>query len=400
MLYGVAAATVFPRKFFPESNAFVGTLLSFTTFFVGFVGRPIGAAIFGHYGDRVGRRKIFILTMTITGLATTGIGLVPSYESIGIWGAVLLTIGRILQGMSLGGAWGGSVLIAGEWAHPTRRGFTTSFAQAGGPFGMVLANAALGLVTAFTTEQQFLDWGWRIPFISTIVLVAITLCIQRGVVETPVFASHKDRGTIARTPVSDVVKKNWREIALTALLRTGQQVQFYIFTTYIIAYATTQLGFGRGMVLNLVVIETLISSTTVVLFGRLSDTYGRRKFIAVGCVLMVVFPFVYFALLNTKSLSLVALAIIIALPLQDLQYGPQAAFISESFPGSLRYSGAGLGYQMASITAGGPAPIIAVLLLRRFGTSTSIAVYMAVCSAISLASVYALSDRAGTLDHQ
>jgi len=325
---------------------------------------------------------------------------VPSYETIGIWGAVLLTIGRILQGMSLGGAWGGSVLIAGESTDPKRRGFTTSFAQAGGPFGMVLANAALGLVTAFATERQFLDWGWRIPFVSTILLVVITLWIQRGVVETPVFDSHKSRGTIARTPVSDVVKKNWREIALTALLRTGQQVQFYIFTTYIIAYATTQLGFARGRVLNLVMIETLISSTTVVLFGRLSDAYSRRRFIAVGCVLMLVFPFVYFSLLNTKSLLLVALAIIIALPLQDLQYGPQAAFISESFPGSLRYSGAGLGYQMASITAGGPAPIIAVLLLRRFGTSTSIAVYMAVCSAISLASVYALSDRAGTLDHQ
>jgi MFS family permease len=315
LLYGVAAATVFPRRFFPESDPFIGTVLSFSTFFIGFAARPVGAAIFGHFGDRIGRRWLLIVTMLTTGLATTGIGLVPAYETIGIWGAVLLTLARVVQGISLGGAWSASVLIAGEWADPKRRGFIASFAQAGGPFGMVLANAALGLMTAVTTEPQFLDWGWRIPFLATILLVGITLYLQIGVLETPVFTLHKQSGTIARAPVAQVFK-----------------------------------------------------------------------------------PFLYFAALDTKSALLVPLAIILALPLQDLQYGPQAAFISENFPGSLRYSGSGLGYQLASITAGGPAPILAAILLHVFGTSLAIASYMAICSAISLASVYALRDRRGTLD--
>jgi len=400
LLYGVAAATVFPRKFFPGSDPFLATLLSFSTFFVGFVGRPIGAAIFGHFGDRVGRRKLFIVTVMLMGLSTMGIGLVPSYEMIGIWGAVLLTVGRVLQGISLGGAWSGSVLIAGEWSDPKRRGFATSLAQAGGPFGMVLANSALGFMTLVTSEQQFFDWGWRVPFVSTIVLVLISLYIQLGIAETPVFAHHKATGTITRAPVAKVVRKNWRQIGLITLVRTGQQVQFYIFTTYIISYATTRLGFARGTVLNFVIIETMISSMTVVLFGCLSDTFGRRRLIALGCILMIGFPFLYFAMLDTKSWMLAFLAITIALPLQDLQYGPQAAFISETFPGSLRYSGSGLGYQLASITAGGPAPILAALLLRRFDTSMAIAAYMSACSVISLASVLMLQDHSGTLDRQ
>jgi MFS family permease len=400
LLYGVAAATVFPRKFFPESDPFIATLLSFSTFFVGFVGRPIGAAIFGHFGDRVGRRKLFIVTVMMTGLSTMGIGLVPSYELIGIWGAVLLTVGRVLQGISLGGAWSGSVLIAGEWSDPKCRGFATSFAQAGGPFGMVLANAALGFMTLVTSEQQFFDWGWRVPFVSTIVLVLISLYLQLGIAETPVFAHHKATGTIARAPVAAVVRGNWRQIGLTTLLRTGQQVQFYIFTTYIISYATTRLGFARGTILNFVTIEALISAMTVVLFGRLSDTFGRRRLIALGCILMIGFPFLYFAMLDTKSWMLAFLAITIALPLQDLQYGPQAAFISETFPGSLRYTGSGLGYQLASITAGGPAPILAAILLRQFGSSMAIALYMSGCSVISLASVLMLQDHTGTLDRQ
>jgi MFS family permease len=399
LLYGVAAATVFPRKFFPASDPFIATLLSFSTFFVGFAARPVGAAIFGHYGDRLGRRKLFIVTVMMTGLSTTAIGLVPSYQTIGIWGAILLTVGRMVQGTSLGGAWAGSVLIAGEWSDPKRRGFATSFAQAGGPFGMVLANGALGFMTLVTSEQQFLDWGWRVPFVSTIVLVLVSLYIQLGIMETPVFVHHQARGTIVPAPVMEVVKRKWREIMWTMFLRTGQQVQFYIFTTYIIAYATTHLAFSRQTILNFVMIETLISAATVVLFGRLSDTFGRRRLIALGCILMLGFPFLYFAMLDTGSRVLAFLAIAFALPLQDLQYGPQAAFISESFPGSLRYSGAGLGYQLASITSGGPAPILAAILLHQFGTPQAIALYMSACSAVSLASVCMLPDRSGTLDH-
>lgn len=398
-LYGVAAAAVFPQRFFPGSDPFVGTLLSFTTYFVGFVARPLGAALFGHYGDKVGRKSLLIITMTMMGVATVGIGLVPSYETIGVWGAVLLTLGRVIQGLSVGGEWSGSVLMAGEWTDPKARGFTTSFAQFGAPAGMVLANGALALMTILTSEEQFLAWGWRVPFLSSFVLVLIGLYIRIGIFETPVFAKLKAKGTLSKAPIVDVLKRNWREVALTALLRTGQQVPFYIFTTYIITYGTQQLGFARGTILNYVMIQSLISMMTIPLMGHLSDLYGRRRITALGCAVMIVFPFIYFWMLDSRSIWLVFTAIAIGLPLHDLQYGPQASFIAESFPGSLRYSGSSLGYQLASITAGGPAPIIAVILLRQFGTSTAIAWYMSICAMISLACVYRLSEVAGRLDH-
>ena len=397
-LYGVAAATVFPTMFFPSSDPFVATLLSFSTFFVGFVARPIGAAAFGHYGDRIGRKALLVTTMILMGAATTGIGLIPAYDTIGIWGAVLLTVGRVLQGMAVGGEWGGSVLMAGEWTKPAQRGFTTSFAQLGAPAGMVLANGALAIMTGITDEAGFLAWGWRVPFLASVALVFVGLWIRIGVLETPVFERLKTDGKVATAPLADVLRKHWREIGLTALLRTGQQVPFYIFTTFIVTYGTQQLALSRGLVLNFVMLMALLSCFTIPLTGYLSDRIGRRRITAIGCWVMIVFPFVYFRLLDTSALPLVFLAILISLPLHDLQYGPQAAFIAESFPGSLRYSGASLGYQLASITAGGPAPIVAVLLLREFGTSTAIAVYMAVCSVISLACVYALPDRAGALD--
>jgi len=399
-LYGVAAATVFPKRFFPDSDPTVGILLAFSTNFVGFAARPVGAALFGHYGDRVGRKSLLIITMMMMGIATTGIGLVPSYESIGIWGAVLLTIGRVLQGIAVGGEWSGSVLMAGEWADPKKRGFTTSFAQLGAPAGLVLANGGLALMTAFTTEDQFQAWGWRVPFLASVALILVGLYIRIGILETPVFAAIKAEGRVAKTPVADVLRKNWREVVLTALLRTGQQVPFYIFTTYILTYATQQLGFSRGTILNFVMIQSLISVFTIPLAGYLSDLYGRRTITALGCVVMIVFPFLYFGLLDTRSAPLVFLACVLALPLHDLQYGPQAAFIADSFPGSLRYSGSSLGYQLASLTAGGPAPILAVILMREFGTSMAIAVYISVCAVISLVCVFALADRKGTLDRQ
>lgn len=399
-LYGVAAAAVFPQKFFPGSDPFISTMLSFTTFFVGFVARPIGAAIFGHFGDKVGRKQLLVLTMIVMGASTMAVGLTPSYEVIGVWGAVFLTLGRILQGIAIGGQWSGSVLMAAEWTDPKRRGFTTSFAQVGAPAGMVLANGALALMTAFTSDQAFLDWGWRVPFLASVALVITGFYIRSGVRETPVFAELKKSGAIVNAPIVEVLRRNGREVAVSALMRTSQQVCFYIYTTYVITYATTVLGFGRGLVLNMVMAMALVSCFANPLFGHLSDRFGRRTITAIGCVVMLVYPFVYFGLLDTKSLPLVFLAIILSNPLQDLQYGPQAAFIAESFPASLRYSGSALGYQLASITAGGPAPVIATILLREYGTSTAIAWYIALCSVVSLVCVFLLPDRAGRLDHE
>ncbi len=399
-LYGVAAALIFPRLFFPSSDPFTGRLLSFSTFFVGFVARPFGAAFFGHYGDRLGRKAALIATLLLMGVATTAIGLVPGYDRIGIWGAVLLVAGRTLQGIGVGGEWGGSVLMAGEWTDPKRRGFTTSWAQFGAPAGMVLANGALAVMTFALPEEAFLSWGWRVPFLLSLTLVAVGLYIRIGILETPVFAKLKAQGKVERTPVVEVLRKNWREVILAALLRTGQQVPFYIFTTYVLTYGTETLGLTRGFVLNLVMLQALLSMATIPWFGHLSDRVGRRRITAIGCVVMMIFPFVYFGMLDSGVTLLIAAAVILGLPSHDLQYGPQAAYIAESFPGSLRYSGASLGYQLASITAGGPAPIVALYLFEVYKTSTAVAVYVAVTAAISLVCVWLMHDKAGSLDHR
>jgi metabolite-proton symporter len=398
-LYGVAAALVFPTVFFPASDPFTGTLLAFSTYFVGFVARPFGAVLFGHYGDRVGRKTALIATLVLMGVATMLIGLVPGYDRIGIWGAALLVVGRIAQGVGVGGEWGGAVLMAGEWTDPARRGFTTSWAQFGAPAGMVLANGALALMTLTTSDESFMSWGWRVPFLLSVTLVFVGLYIRLGVLETPVFARLKSAGHVEKTPVIAVLKSNWREVVLTALLRTGQQTPFYIFTTYVLTYGTQVLGLNRALVLNLVMIQAIVSMGTIPWFGHLSDAFGRRRVTVVGCVVMMVLPFLYFGMLDSGVLPLIALAIVIGLPLHDLQYGPQAAFIAESFPGRLRYSGASLGYQLASITAGGPAPIIALYLYETYRTSMAVAAYVSVTAAISLLCVWFMRDRAGSLDH-
>ena len=399
-LYGVAAALVFPQKFFPGSDPYVATLLAFSTYFVGFVARPFGAAIFGHYGDRMGRKAALIATLVLMGAATIGIGLVPDYSQIGIWGAVLLTFFRVLQGIGVGGEWGGAVLMAGEWTDPKRRGFTTSFAQFGAPAGMVLANGALAVTSLLTSEEAFLSWGWRVPFLLSVALVFVGLYIRTGVLETPVFAKLQSQGRVERTPLVEVVRHHWREIVLTALLRSGQQTPFYIFTTYVLTYATQQLGFDRSLILGFVMIQALISMAAIPYFGHLSDVIGRRRITAIGCVVMMVFPFIYFGMLDTGVVWIVFLAIALGLPSQDLQYGPQAAFIAERFPGTLRYSGASLGYQLASITAGGPAPLVALYLFQTYQTSMAVAAYVSLTALVSLVCVWLLRDRQDSLDHK
>jgi metabolite-proton symporter len=397
-LYGIAAALVFPRVFFPASDPFTGTLLAFSTFFVGFVARPFGAVMFGHYGDRLGRKAALIATLLLMGVATIGIGLVPAYETVGVWAPILLIVGRVMQGIGVGGEWGGSVLLAGEWTDPTRRGFTTSWAQFGAPAGLVLANGALAIMSLVTTEEQFLTWGWRVPFLASVLLIGVGLYIRLGILETPVFANLKAQGRIEKTPVVQVLRRNWREVVLTALLRSGQQTPFYIFTTYILSYGTQVLALSRGTVLSLVMLTATLSLVTIPLFGHLSDKFGRRTITAIGCVVMVVFPFMYFAMLDTRVMLWIVVAILISQPLHDLQYGPQAAFIAESFPGSLRYSGASLGYQLASITAGGPAPMVALYLFETYKNSVAIAVYVSATAVVSLMCVWLLRDRAGSLD--
>ncbi|MQA97317.1 MAG: MFS transporter [Streptosporangiales bacterium] len=389
-LYGFAATTIFAQLFFPEQDETSGLLLSLATYFGGFAARPIGAAIFGHYGDRIGRKATLIITLLTMGIATTLVGLVPTYAQIGIWGGVLLTILRLLQGIAVGGEWGGSVLLSTEWGKSRGglRGFLGSWPQFGVPVGLVLGYSALAVF-----EPMHPYWGWRIPFLLSIVMVAIGLWIRLGILETPVFSKLLERNQVERVPVKEVIVRNWREIILSALLRTGQQAPFYIFTVFILSYATTELDIPRSQVNTYVIVGALVSMVTVPFWGWMSDKIGRRRIYSIGALVMLAWSFPYFMLLDTKVPALVFLAIVLAWPIHDMQYGPQATFIAESFTGRLRYSGASLGYQLASVTAGGPAPLIAVYLMSQFGTSMAIGAYMAVCALISFVAARMLKDR-------
>ena len=392
-LYGIAAALVFPRMFFPTHDRYTGVLLSFTTYFVGFAARPIGAAIFGHVGDRLGRKASLITTLVLMGMSTAGIGLIPGYDVIGIGGGILLTLGRVLQGIAVGGEWGGSVLLAAEWSQNQRRGLAASWPQWGAPAGLLLANGAVALTALAFGDDVLATWSWRVPFLASIVLVGTGLWIRRGVHEPPVFARVRAAREVERAPVREVIRKHRREVALTALLRTGQQAPFYVFTTWVLTYATGQLHYERTDIVTAGLVAAAVSMVTIPLCGYLSDRAGRRRVILVGCLLMIGWPFLYFHLLETGSEVIVFAAIVIALPIHDLQYGPQAAMIAESFPARVRYTGSSLGYQLASVTAGGPAPLIATWLMHRYGSSTAVAIYLAVCAAISLVSCLLLRDR-------
>jgi len=397
-LYGSAAALVFPKLFFPGSDPFVGQILSFSTFFVGFVARPLGAALFGHFGDRVGRKALLVITMMLMGLATMAVGLVPSYASIGVWSAVLLTFFRAVQGLAVGGEWSGSVLISSEWAPKNRRGFFTSWAQAGAPLGMMVANLSLSGMGGLTTDEQFMEWGWRIPFLASVVLVGVGLYIRLGVLESPVFTALKSRGKVAKAPIAEVLRYNWREVALTTLVRTGQLAPYYIFTTYILTYGTVVLGLSRTMLLNLLSVRSVTSILMIPFAGYMSDRYGRKRVVAIGLIGTGLWGFVYFELLSTGSALVIFFIMLIDAWMQDLQYGPQAALISEAFPASRRYTGSGLGYHLAAITAGGPAPVIATYLYREYQSAHAIAAFGLVTTIISLVALALLSNRSGE-DH-
>jgi metabolite-proton symporter len=398
-LYGVAAALVFPRTFFPTHDRYTAVLLSFGTYFVGFAARPLGAAIFGHMGDRLGRKASLIATLVMMGVSTAAIGLIPGYASIGIAGGLLLTLGRVLQGIAVGGEWGGSVLLASEWSRQGGRGLAASWPQWGAPAGLLLANGAVTLTTAAVGDSAFAGWGWRVPFLASSVLVAIGFAIRKGTHEPPAFEKRKAEGAVERAPVREVLRTHWREVVLTALLRTGQQAPFYIFSTWVLTYATG-LGYPRHSVVHAVLVAAAVAMVTIPLFGHLSDRLGRRRVIGAGCIAMMIWPFAYFAMLDAGSLALAFAAIVIALPIHDLQYGPQAAVIAEAFPGRLRYSGSSLGYQLASLTSGGPAPLIATYLMHRY-SSMSVAIYIAICAAVSLVALLLLPDRQSRdFDHE
>jgi MFS family permease len=394
-LYGTAAGLVFGKLYFPHSDPLSATLLAFGTYFIGFAARPVGAAIFGHYGDRIGRKATLIATLLCMGLATFAIAFVPTYDSIGIWGAVLLTVLRAIQGIGVGGEWGGSVLLAMEWSRTqNQRGLVASWPQFGVPCGLLLSNLAV-LVFSTWAGSDFLVWGWRVPFALSIVLVGIGLWIRLGILETPVFQEILDKQKVEKAPVLEVIKKQPKQIILSALLRLSEQSPFYVFTAFIFAYAVGTLKMDRNFILSAVMAAACVSFFTIPIAGHLSDKIGRKNMYLIGVVVMGLFGFLYFGMVDTAIPALVFIAIMLSLIPHDLQYGPQAALIAESFKPNLRYSGASLGYQLASIIAGGPAPLIATALFASYQTGYAISGYILVLAVISFIAAAMMPDYTG-----
>lgn len=394
-LYGTAAGLIFGKLYFPNADALTATLAAFGTYFIGFIGRPIGAAIFGHYGDRIGRKATLIATLLCMGISTFLIAFVPTYESIGIWGAVILTVLRMLQGIGVGGEWGGSVLLAMEWSRTHgQRGLVASWPQFGVPCGLFLANLAI-LAFSQLSGDQFVTWGWRIPFALSIILVGVGLWIRLGILETPVFQQLLDEKKIEKTPIIEVFKKHPKEILLSALLRLSEQAPFYIFTAFIFAYAVGTLHMSRDLILMAVLVAACVSFVTIPLSGHISDLIGRKKMYLIGAATTGLFGFLYFGMVDTAIPSAVFIAIVLSLIPHDMQYGPQAALIAEAFTPRLRYSGASLGYQLASVIAGGPAPLIATALFATYHSGYAISIYIAACAVISMVAAAFMPDYTG-----
>jgi MFS family permease len=393
LIYSTVTGLVFNKVYFPASDAWLGTLQAFGVYFIGFVARPIGAAIFGHYGDRIGRKATLIVTLLMTGISTAAVGLVPGYASIGIWGAVILTLLRLIQGIGVGGEWGGSVLLAMEWSRTNKnRGFISSWPQFGAPAGLFLANVAV-LFFSWYSGDQFLEWGWRIPFLASIVMVAVGLWIRLGILETPVFRRLVAENKVERAPILEVFKRQPRQVILSATVRMAEQGPAYIFNAFVLTYGTLVVGASRNLLLSGLVAMTALGFITVPIAGLLTDRIGRRKVFISGCVLVAVFTFVYFAMLDTKIPELIFIAMALSFIPIMIMYAAEAALIAEAFTPRLRYSGASIGYQSASIIAGGPAPFIATWLFSTYHSSFPIGIYACVCAAISICSALMLPDQ-------
>lgn len=409
-VYGTVAVLVFPQIFFPSSNAFIGTLLALLTFLFGFLARPFGGALFGHLGDRVGRKSTLVATLLLMGIATFVIGILPGYSTLGIVAVLLLIVLRLCQGLGVGGEWGGSVLLAMEYGYKRNRGFWASWPQLGAPLGLALSTVIVAIVQASQSASTFLAWGWRVPFLVSALLIIVGLYIRLRVMETPLFVQIKEQKREAKSPIIEAFRHNTKEILLSAGSRFVEQAPFYLFAVFAIAYGKTQHLNGT-MVLTSITIAAVIEMFTIPLFGAFSDRFGRRRWYLIGCVLMILFAFPYFLLLNSGVTALVVLGIIISLPVfHGWVYGPQAAMIAENFRTSSRYSGASLGYQLAAPFAGGLAPIIALLLLNGKtsladlglgsvsisiggnGSWQAVAIYIIVLALISFFSVLALKD--------
>jgi metabolite-proton symporter len=393
-LYGTAAALVFNKLFFPSFDSLIGTLLAFGTFAVGFIARPVGGVVFGHYGDKLGRKTMLSLTLFIMGLATFAIGLLPTYQTIGVAAPLLLVALRLLQGFGLGGEWGGAVLMAVEHAPKNRRGFYGSWPQTGAPAGLLLSTAVFAIVSRMS-ESSLLAWGWRIPFLLSVLLVGVGAFIRLKVVESPEFAKVKTEKKEAKMPILEVLSTHKKSVLLSMGARLAENAFFYVYTTFVLAYATEQVKVTRQTVLTGVLIAAALHIIAIPCFGLLSDKVGRRPVYMFGTIFSALFVFPFFMLVGTGRSELIWLAIVVGVSIgHAAMYGPQASFFSELFGARVRYTGASLGYQFASVIAGGLSPMIAASLLGAFHSYWPICVYMIVLACITLLAVWLAAETA------
>ena len=396
-IYGTAAALVFNKLFFPSFEPLVGTLLAFATYAVGFIARPLGGVVFGHYGDNLVRTNVLVVTLLMMGIATFAIGVMPTHATIGVWAPILLVALRFIQGLGLGGEWGGAVLMTLESGDDRRRGLNASWPQVGVPIGLLLANGVLSLMGGITSDAAFLSWGWRVPFLLSGLLVVVGLWIRLTIAESPLFQAVEAEDTKARTPIVEVLRTYPRQVLLAIGARVGVDVAFYTFVLFSTTYIATYLGLPRSYALNAVLVAAAVQVFLIPWFGHLSDKFGRRPVYLFGAVGAAVWVFVFFALLDTGSFLLILLATVVSLVFHAAMYGPQASFIAEMFPTRVRYTGASMGYQLAGILGGALAPIISVALLDRFDTSLVVSVYVVLMLAVTTVCVL-LSPETSRLD--
>jgi len=399
-IYGVASALVFNRLFFPSFDPLTGTLLAFSTYALGFLARPLGGVVFGHFGDRIGRKTLLMISLLTMGISTTAIGLLPTYEQIGTWAPILLIMLRLLQGFAVGGEWGGAVLIVAEVAPSSQRGFWTSWPQVGAPAGNLLAAGVFALSSALLTEADFIAWGWRIPFLMSIILVVVGWWLRRAVSESMVFAREAAAGGVERFPAMEAIRRKGRALLTGAGLRFGENICYYVIATFSITYFTEIRGGDRSLVLNAVLIGSAIECLTMPLFAALSDRVGRRLVYGAGAVCVAAWFLIFFTLMDRGSMWSVGLAITVAMVAHGAMYAPQGAAITELFPTRLRYSGASIAYQATSILAGSLAPIIALSLYKASGGTGLVAAYVVGSLIVTIIAVIAAPETRGVDLHE
>ena len=394
-VYNTLAALVFNRIFFPSFDPLTGTLLAFSTYAVGYLSRPVGGFIFGHLGDRRGRRFVLVATLLLMGVATTLMGLLPTYASAGIASPALLILLRFVQGAALGGEWAGAVLLSVEHGTAGQRGRNGSWAQMGPSIGTLIATVTIALLSYFLNDTAFVEWGWRVPFVLSLALVGCGIWIRTGVTETPVFLRLEAEAATLRAPLREVLKNHRRALLLGGGVRIGADVLYSIIAAFTLSYVTTVLGLSRALALTALSIGGVFNAIGMPLFGALSDRLGRRVVYGAGLAIALVWSLALFPMLDTRSTAVIMLAYVSGLTIHSIMYGPQAAFIVEQFPTRARYAGASLAYTLAGIVGGGLAPLICSALYRKYATTTSILVYLAIALGISALALAFARERVG-----